>query len=75
MQCQSCGEGMEREVLAIEIMIAGRRASIDQPGWYCWACKVGTHSASDLAVADDALAGLLGKRTQRPGKASVMRRG
>jgi hypothetical protein len=66
---------MEREILAVEIMIAGRRSSLDQPGWYCWSCKLGTHAASELATTDDALAGLLGKRTQRPGKATVMRRG
>jgi len=66
---------MEREIVAVEIVISGRRASLDQPGWYCWSCKIGTHSAGDLAMADDAQAGLLGKRMQRPGKASVMRRG
>jgi len=75
MRCESCGEAMEREIVAVEIVISGRRASLDQPGWYCWSCKIGTHSAGDLAMADDALAGLLGKRMQRPGKASVMRRG
>jgi hypothetical protein len=76
MQCESCGEEMEREIVAIEVVIAGRRSSMDQAGWYCWSCKIGTHSASDLAISDDALAGLLGKRRQlRPGKAVVMRRG
>ena len=76
MQCKSCGELMEHEIVAVEIVIAGRRASLDQPGWYCWACKLGTHTASDLALADDALARLLGKRRQlRPGKSAVMRRG
>ncbi len=76
MQCESCGDEMEREILAIEVMIAGRRASIDQPGWYCWSCKLGMHSASDLAVVDDALVAVLGKRRQlRPGKAALARRG
>ena len=76
MQCESCSEEMEREIVAIEIVIAGRRSSFDQPGWYCWSCKIGTHTASDLAITDDALAGLLGKRRQlRPGKSAVMRRG
>jgi hypothetical protein len=76
MQCESCGEEMEREIVAIEVVIAGRRSSMDQPGWYCWSCKIGTHSASDLSISDDALARLLGKRRQlRPGKAAVMRRG
>jgi hypothetical protein len=76
MQCESCGELMEREIVAVEIVIAGRRASLDQPGWYCWACKLGTHTASDLALTDDALAGLLGKRRQvRSGKTAVVRRG
>ena len=76
MQCESCGELMEHEIVAVEIVIAGRRTSLDQPGWYCWACKLGTHTASDLALADDALGGLLGKRRQlRPGKAAMMRRG
>jgi hypothetical protein len=76
MQCESCGESMEREIVAVEIVIAGRRASVDQPGWYCWSCKLGTHTAGDLAIADDALAGLLGKRRQlRPGKATMLRRG
>lgn len=76
MQCRSCGEAMEREVVAVEVVIAGRRASIDQPGWYCWSCKLGAHSISDLAIADDALATLLGNRRQpRPGKAALARRG
>jgi hypothetical protein len=76
MQCESCGDGMEREIVAIEVVIASRRVSIDQPGWYCWSCKLGTHSASDLAIADDALAALLGKRRQlRPGKSALARRG
>jgi len=76
MQCESCSEEMEREIVAIEIVIAGRRSSLDQPGWYCWSCKIGTHTANDLAIADDALAGLLGKRRPlRPGKSAVMRRG
>jgi hypothetical protein len=76
MQCQSCGENMEREIVAIEIVIAGRRKSLDQPGWYCWACKIGTHTAGDLAQADDALAELLGKRRRpRPVKTPMTRRG
>ncbi len=76
MQCELCGDAMEREIVAIEVVIASRRVSIDQPGWYCWSCKLGTHSASDLAIADDALAALLGKRRQlRPGKSALARRG
>lgn len=76
MQCESCGDAMEHEIVAVEIVIAGRRVSIDQPGWYCWACKLGTHSANDLAIIDSALAALLGKRRQlRPGKAALARRG
>jgi hypothetical protein len=76
MQCESCGDAMEREIVAIEVVIASRRVSIDQPGWYCWSCKLGTHSASDLAIADDALAALLGKRRQlMPGKSALARRG
>jgi hypothetical protein len=76
MQCQPCGDAMEREIVAIEIVIAGRRVSIDQPGWYCWSCKLGTHSVGDLALVDDSLAALLGKRRQlRPGKTAVARRG
>ena len=76
MQCELCGDAMDYEIVAVEIVIAGRRVSIDQPGWYCWACKLGTHSASDLAIIDDALAALLGKRRQlRPGKAALARRG
>jgi hypothetical protein len=76
MQCQSCGDAMEREIVAIEIVTAGRRVSIDQPGWYCWSCKLGTHSVGDLALVDDSLAALLGQRRQlRPGKAPVARRG
>jgi hypothetical protein len=76
MQCESCGDAMEREIIAVEVVVGGRRASIDQPGWYCWSCKVGTHSSGDLAIADDALAALLGKRRQlRPGKAALERRG
>jgi hypothetical protein len=76
MQCESCGDTMEHEILAVEIVVAGRRVSIDQPGWYCWACKLGTHSAGDLAIIDDALVALLGKRRQlRPGKAALARRG
>jgi hypothetical protein len=66
---------MEQEIVAVEVVIAGRRASIDQPGWYCWACKLGTHTASDLAVGDDALAALLGRRrASRRGKPAPMRR-
>ena len=76
MQCESCGDAMEREIVAIEVVIASRRVSIDHPGWYCWSCKLGTHSASDLAITDDALAALLGKRRQlRPGKSALARRG
>jgi hypothetical protein len=48
---------MEREVLAIEVIVAGRRASIDQPGWYCWTCRFGVHTASDLAIGDAATPG------------------
>jgi hypothetical protein len=67
---------MEREVVAVEVVIAGRRASIDQPGWYCWTCKLGAHPSTDLTIADDALAALLGKRRQpRPGKVAPTRRG
>jgi hypothetical protein len=76
MQCRSCGDAMEREIVAVEAVIAGRRASIDQPGWYCWSCKLGTHSATDLAMAEDALAALVGTRRQlRPGKTAPARRG
>lgn len=46
---------MEREVAAIEVLIAGRRAWIDQPGWYCWTCRFDMHTASDLAVGDAAV--------------------
>jgi hypothetical protein len=35
MQCESCGDAMDREFVAVEVVIAGRRISIDQPGWYC----------------------------------------
>jgi hypothetical protein len=76
MQCESCGDAMQREIVAVEIVLAGRRSSIDQPGWYCWACKLGAHPASDFAIADDVLAALLGRRRQlRPGKAALVRRG
>jgi hypothetical protein len=76
MQCKSCGDAMEREIVAVEVVIAGRRASIDQPGWYCWSCKLGMHSAGDLAIADGELAALLGRRPQlRPSKAALARRG
>ena len=76
MQCESCGDTMEREIIAVEVMVGGRRTSIDQPGRYCWSCKLGTQSSGDLAIADDALAALLGKRRQlRPGKAALARRG
>jgi hypothetical protein len=76
MQCESCGDDMEREIVAVEIVIAGRRVSIDQPGWYCWSCKLGMHSASDLASVDGALVAVLGRRRQlRPGKATLARRG
>jgi hypothetical protein len=76
MQCESCGDAMDREFVAVEVVIAGRRISIDQPGWYCWSCKLGTHAAGDLAIIDDALGALLGKRRQlRPGKAALARRG
>ena len=60
---------MVRAVVAIEVTVSGRRTSIDQPGWYCWSCTVGAHSAGDLAIADDALAALKGPRTDRPGRA------
>jgi hypothetical protein len=43
---------MEREVVTIEVIIASRRASIDQPGWYCWTCRLGAHTASDLTISD-----------------------
>ena len=69
MRCDSCGEDMVREVVAVEVTMGGRRASMDQPGWYCWSCKLGAHSARDLAIADDALARLKGRRTDRPGRA------
>jgi hypothetical protein len=81
VQCDSCGEAMVREAVAVEILIAGRRSSIDQPGWYCWSCKLGAHAASDPALADpvlnnDALAALLGTRRQlRHGKSAQARRG
>jgi hypothetical protein len=76
MKCESCSDAMAREIVAVEIVIAGRRVSIDQPGWYCWSCKLGTHTAGDLAIADDALVALLGKRRHlRPGKAVLARRG
>jgi hypothetical protein len=76
MQCESCGDAMDREFVAVEVVIAGRRISIDQPGWYCWSCKLGTHAACDLAIIDDALGALLGKRRQlRPGKSALARRG
>jgi len=66
---------MVRETIAVEIVIAGRRASIDQPGWYCWACKVGAHTTTDMAMADQALAELLGKRrAPRRGKVIPARR-
>jgi hypothetical protein len=75
MQCKSCDDAMEREIVAVEVVIAGRRTSIDQPGWYCWSCKLGAHSASDHAMAEDAITALLGTRRQlRPGK-ELARRG
>jgi len=67
---------MEREIVAVEVVVAGRRTSIDQPGWYCWSCKLGAHSTTDLAVAEDALAAMVGNRRQlRPGKGAPARRG
>jgi hypothetical protein len=76
MQCESCGDAVECEIVAIEVVIANRRVSIDQRGWYCWSCKLGTHTAGDLAIADDALGALLGKwRQLRPGKTAMARRG
>jgi hypothetical protein len=67
---------MEREIVAIEVVIVGRCVSMDQPGWYCWSCKLGTHTAGDMAIIDEALTVLLGRRRQlRPGKAALARRG
>jgi hypothetical protein len=76
MHCESCGDATEREIVAVEVVIAGRRESIDQPGWYCWSCKLGMHTAGDLAIADDALAALRGRRRRlRPGKGAPASRG
>jgi hypothetical protein len=76
MQCESCDDAMEYEIIAVEVLVANRRVSVDQPGWYCWSCKLATHSATNLSGIDDALSALLGKRCQlRPGKAAPARRG
>jgi hypothetical protein len=52
MQCDARGEAMEREVVAMKVIIAGRRALPDQPGgivrWF------GVHITSDLAIGDAA---------------------
>jgi hypothetical protein len=65
MQCDACGEAMEREVVTIDVNIAGRLASIDQPSWYCWTCRLGAHTASDLAIGDAELPTPNGERTSR----------
>ncbi len=68
MRCGSCGDDMVQEIVAVEVVIGGRRTSIDQQGWYCWSCKLGTHGATDCAIAENALATLQGRRKDRPGK-------
>jgi hypothetical protein len=52
MQCDACGEAVERAVVAMKAIIVGRRASPDQPGgsvrWF------GVHITSDPAIDDAA---------------------
>jgi hypothetical protein len=54
---------MEREVMTLDVIIAGRLATIDQPGSYCWTCRLGAHTASDLAIRDADLPTPNGERT------------
>ena len=49
MQCSICGEAMEYEVVEIELVST---QSVGQPGWYCWTCQVGHHTAQDLFLAE-----------------------
>ena len=49
MQCSTCGEEMEYDIVEIELVA---RETLAQPGWYCWTCNLSGHSAQDLFHAD-----------------------
>ena len=46
--CEDCGEEMSRESIPVEVAHGNRRVTLQQPGWWCWTCRVGRHSAADL---------------------------
>jgi len=67
VQRDSCDQDMVHDAVAVGVVIAGRCASIDLPGW---SCKVGMHSAGKLVSKDDGVSEWLGKpRQDRSGKA------
>jgi hypothetical protein len=49
MQCSICGDEMEYEIVELELV---SRQTANQPGWYCWTCNVGNHTAQDLFLAE-----------------------
>jgi hypothetical protein len=48
VKCDACDGDLEHDVVELEVRIAGRVASISQPGWYCWTCQNARFSAADL---------------------------
>ena len=55
MKCDGCEAEMTYETVEIDVVIAGQRRLVAQPGWYCWACRISAHSVSDLHTAEQAL--------------------
>ena len=47
MICDDCQGEMERDSVIFVVEVGGRRRSMQQPGWYCWTCKVSRHTAGD----------------------------
>jgi len=54
MKCVACGTELKYEIVELEVATNGEMVAIAQPGWYCWACNTGKHSAGDLWVAERA---------------------
>jgi hypothetical protein len=67
MKCDGCEAEMTYEVVELDVIVAGRHRQVGQPGWYCWACRISTHSASDLYLAEQALPASLRRRAGQAG--------
>ncbi|MGH6868522.1 MAG: type II toxin-antitoxin system MqsA family antitoxin [Methylocella sp.] len=57
MTCHACGQSMVRGVRPMEFEYKGKKASFNQPGWYC-ECGESVHVGEDITATEAAFANL-----------------